>query len=215
MGKYSDHANYYNGKKEEVPSVTTIIKLLNKPSIAKWANSLGWKRLSYESVLIERALEGTFAHELFHERLFKEGKEFDISTEYRLMKAKEYLSTFERFLEEYTLNPIWGEKSLSCDRYGGTIDLYCELNGKKTILDYKTSKRFYSTHFVQLGAYINLLKLHEYDVEQVAILCIRDGSYKLKIVDIEDMDLYRNIFEKLSSLFFDIYDLNKEWKDLM
>lgn len=215
MGKYSDHASYYNEKKEEVPSVTTIIKLLNKPFIAKWANSLGWKRQSYDKVLDERAMEGTFAHELFHEKLFKEGKEFDVSTEYRLMKAKEYLLTFEDFLNENELNPIWGEKSLSCDKYGGTIDLYCELNGKKTILDYKTSKKFYSSHFIQLGAYINLLNNHDYEVEQVAILCIRDGSYKIKIIDVNDMELYRNIFEKLSNLFYDIYELNKEWKDLM
>ena len=54
MGKYSDHSTYINKKEVEVPSVTTIIKLLNKPFIAKWANSLGWKRQSYDKVLEEQ-----------------------------------------------------------------------------------------------------------------------------------------------------------------
>ena len=36
MGKFSDHSTYLNNDEIEVPSVTTIIKILNKPFIAKW-----------------------------------------------------------------------------------------------------------------------------------------------------------------------------------
>ena len=57
MGKYSDHSTYMNEEEVEVPSVTTIMKILNKPFIAKWANSLGWKRQSYDKVLEEQGRE--------------------------------------------------------------------------------------------------------------------------------------------------------------
>ena len=50
MGKYSDHSTYINNNDIEVPSVTTILKVLNKPHIVNWANSLGWKKQSYKKV---------------------------------------------------------------------------------------------------------------------------------------------------------------------
>lgn len=215
MGKYSDHSTYINKEDIEVPSATTILKILNKPSIAKWANSLGWRRKSYEKVLEERAFEGTVAHELFHEYLFNEGAKFDTSTPERRKFLKDNLNTFKDFLTTCKLDPIWGEKSFSSDRYGGTVDLYCNLDGKLTILDFKTSKSFYSTHFIQLGAYIQLLEETGLKVEQVAILKIRDGIHKIKIIPRDEMDEYIEIFNRMTDLFYLIYELNKEWKDLM
>ena len=36
MGKFSDHSTYVNNDKIEVPSATTILKILNKPFCYKW-----------------------------------------------------------------------------------------------------------------------------------------------------------------------------------
>ena len=215
MGKYSEHSTYINKKEVEVPSVTTIIKLLNKPFIAKWANSLGWKRQSYDKVLEESANKGTFVHETLHEYLFKEGKKFDLSNPEVLNFLYENLNTFKEFEKEYDIKPIWGEKSFSLDKFGGTVDLYCELDGKYTILDFKTSKRFYSSHFIQLGAYIQLLEANDYKVEQVAILRIREGEYDIRIINREDMSRYIDIFNKLVDLFHMVYELNQDWGDLL
>ena len=215
MGKFSDHSTYINKEEVEVPSVTTIIKLLNKPFIAKWANSLGWKRQSYDKVLEESANKGTFVHEVLHEYLFKEGKKFDLSNPEVLNFLYENLETFKEFEKCYNIKPIWGEKSFSLDKFGGTVDLYCELDNKYTILDFKTSKRFYSSHFIQLGAYIQLLEANDYKVEQVAILRIREGEYDIKIVQREDMEEYIKLFNKLVEVFYLVYELNKEWGDLL
>ena len=215
MGKYSEHSTYINKKEVEVPSVTTIIKLLNKPFIAKWANSLGWKRQSYDKVLEESANKGTFVHETLHEYLFKEGKKFDLSNPEVLNFLYENLNTFKEFEKEYDIKPIWGEKSFSLDKFGGTVDLYCELNNKYTILDFKTSKRFYSSHFIQLGAYIQLLEANDYKVEQVAILRIKEGDYDIKIINREDMNDYIELFNKLVEVFYLVYELNEEWGDLL
>ena len=215
MGKFSDHSTYINKEEVEVPSVTTIIKLLNKPFIAKWANSLGWKRQSYDKVLEESANKGTFVHETLHEYLFKEGKKFDLSNPEVLNFLYENLNTFKEFEKDYDIKPIWGEKSFSLDKFGGTVDLYCELNNKYTILDFKTSKRFYSSHFIQLGAYIQLLEANDYKVEQVAILRIKEGDYDIKIINREDMNDYIELFNRLVEVFYLVYELNEEWGDLL
>ena len=215
MGKYSEHSTYINKKEVEVPSVTTIIKLLNKPFIAKWANSLGWKRQSYDKVLDESANKGTFVHETLHEYLFKEGKKFDLSNPEVMNFLYENLNAFKEFEKYYDIKPIWGEKSFSLDKFGGTVDLYCELDGKMTILDFKTSKKFYSSHFIQLGAYIQLLEANDYKVEQVAILRIREGDYDIKIINREDMNDYIELFNRLVEVFYLVYELNEEWGDLL
>ena len=215
MGKFSDHSTYMNNDNEEVPSVTTILKILNKPFIAKWANSLGWKRQSYDKVLEESANKGTFVHELLHEYLFKEGKEFDISNPDTVNFIYENINAFKDFLKEYDLEPIWGEKSYSTDKYGGTIDLLCNLNKKLTILDFKTSKRFYSSHFIQLGAYIQLLEKHDIFVDQVGICRIKDGEVNIKLIQRSDMEQYIELFNKLTDVFYMVYELNKEWGDML
>lgn len=215
MGKYSNHSTYITEGNIEVPSVTTIIKILNKPFIAKWANSLGWKRQSYDKVLEESANKGTFVHEVVHEYLFKEGKKFDVSTPDRLNFLYENINAFKEFEKYYNFNPIWGERSFAGDRFGGTVDLYCELEGSMTILDFKTSKKFYSSHFIQLGAYIQLLESNDYKVDQVAILRLKDGDYDIKIIKREEMEKYIETFNKLVDLFYMIYELNEEWGDLL
>ena len=215
MGKYSDHSTYLNKRMEEVPSVTTILKVMNKPGIANWANSLGWKRQSYNKVLEEKADHGTFVHELFHEYMFKEGKKFDISQPGIIELMKKYIEGFKYFEEQVNLKPIWGEKSFSCDLYGGTIDLLCEIDGKLTILDFKTSKKFYSSHFIQLGAYIQLLEYNNIKVEQVGIAKVNENGIDLKVKSIDEMDDYVDLFNSLMNTFYMVYELNKEWGDML
>ena len=215
MGKFSDHSTYINKEEVEVPSVTTIIKLLNKPFIAKWANSLGWKRQSYDKVLEESANKGTFVHEVLHEYLFKEGKKFDLSNPEVLNFLYENLDTFKEFEKCYDIKPIWGEKSFSLDKFGGTVDLYCELDNKYTILDFKTSKRFYSSHFIQLGAYIQLLEKHDIFEEQVGICRIKDGEVNVKFKHRSEMEEYIELFNKLTEAFYLVYKLNEEWGDML
>lgn len=215
MGKYSDHSTYINKNDIEVPSVTTIIKILNKPFIAKWANSLGWKRQSYDKVLEESADRGTFVHEVLNAYIFRQGKKFNLSNPEVMNFLYETIDIFKDFEKSNDFKPVWGEKSFSLEKFGGTVDLYCNLNGLDTIIDFKTSKRFYSSHFIQLGAYIQLLEANEYNVDQVGILRIRDGYSELKLLQRDEMEKYIELFNKLTDIFYIVYDLNKEWGDLL
>lgn len=215
MGKYSDHSTYINKNDIEVPSVTTIIKILNKPFIAKWANSLGWKRQSYDKVLEESANKGTFVHEVLNAYIFRQGKKFNLSNPEVMNFLYETIDIFKDFEKSNDFKPVWGEKSFSLEKFGGTVDLYCNLNGLDTIIDFKTSKRFYSSHFIQLGAYIQLLEANDYNVDQVGILRIRDGYSELKLLQRDEMEKYIELFNKLTDIFYIVYDLNKEWGDLL
>ena len=67
--KFSSHSTYINKEGVEVASVTSILKVLNKPSLSKWANSLGWKRQNVDKVLMSSAEKGTIIHEAINSYL--------------------------------------------------------------------------------------------------------------------------------------------------
>ena len=146
--KYSSHAQYINDKKVEVPSVTTILKILNKPSLNKWANYLGFKREKIDDVLKFSADKGTEVHYMLHAFLFQMKYIFIESdngvTKDYLVKV---LDNFIDWSSNHTIKPIFGEKSITCDLFGGTVDLYCELDGVPTILDLMGVKYYNNFYF--------------------------------------------------------------------
>lgn len=213
--KYSSHSTYINKEGVEVASVTSILKVLNKPSLSKWANSLGWKRQNVDKVLMSSAEKGTIIHEAINSYLFNEKFKFEETESCDKATLMYALDNFITWKKQNDFKPIWGEKKMVCDKFGGTVDLYCELDGKKTILDFKTSKAFYSSMFLQLAAYTHMMEGQDYLVEQVAILLVNENYAKVKIVDRKELDEYIDIFLILTELFYKVYDLNEEWKDLL
>lgn len=213
--KYSSHAQYRNNSNIEVPSVTTILKILNKPSISKWANYLGFKREKIDDVLKFSADKGTEVHYMLNAFLFQKKYIFvennGMSKDYMI----QVLDNFIEWSKNHTIKPIFGEKPVTCDLFGGTVDLYCELDGIPTILDFKTSKNFYSSMFLQLSAYTYMLEMLDYEVEQVCILLINEKLCKHKILKRDELDKYIATFLIMTKLFYEIYDLNQEWGDLL
>jgi hypothetical protein len=53
---------------------------------------------------------------------------------------------------------------------GGTCDIYAVVNGKKCVLDIKTSKACYSEHKTQVVAYGKLATMNGLKVDEVRIL---------------------------------------------
>lgn len=213
--KYSNHAQYINNRNIEVPSVTTILKILNKPSLCKWANYLGFKRENVDKVLEDSASKGTEVHFMLNALLFR--KEYLYIQQEGVSQGYLYdvLDNFIEWISGHRMMPIFGEGAITCDKFGGTIDLYCELDGKRTILDFKTSKNFYSSMFLQLAAYTYMMELEELRVDQVCILLINDKMCKHRIIRREELDLYIETFLQLSDLFYNIYELNTQWGDLL
>ena len=71
------------------------------------------------------------------------------------------------------LQPIKIEQTVWSDVYGyaGTMDLLAVVNGKLTILDWKTSKALHPEYKLQVAAYAKaLLEMGHGDVEQMIIV---------------------------------------------
>lgn len=210
------HNEYFNKNNEEVPSVTTVIGILNKPAIAGWANHLGFKRQKYDDVLNHAANFGTEIHgyieNLLHDRVndYNKSSKADIDSVYRT------IHNFITFCNEDDRRPrpIFTEKQLSSDKFGGTVDFYGTYQGKKSIIDFKTSKKFRFTMFLQLALYTVLVEEQGYEVEQVGIIIANDNTCMSKFISREEIDKYIEVSLKLVEFFHLYYDLNeKEWGD--
>lgn len=211
---------YTNEKGEVVPSVTQIVSIINKKGIPEWANMLGYRKESYKSVLNTKAIIGTLTHEKIHCDLV--GEKY-VTTEY-YQEERESMYLFMKYLEwkdKVEPNALWSEKTLVCDTFGGTIDFVGSLkqsNNELLLIDFKTSKRAYSTHFLQLGGYLELIdKLYPEVLEKIKmcmILNINIGEVHMKPISIEQMSCYRESFKKALELY-KIWDyvLKTQWGD--
>ena len=65
------------------------------------------------------------------------------------------LSDFRQFLATHEVEPILIERKIFSqkNKFAGTADLVAEVDGKMTLVDWKTSKSLYPSYFVQASAY--------------------------------------------------------------
>lgn len=167
------HQRYYVGPKR-VPGTTTITGIIAKPHLVKWANNLGLEGIDSNAYRDKAADIGTLAHAMVEAHL--KGEECD-TTDFApslVDKAENALLSFYEWERDHTLEPFLLEAQLVSEQhlYGGTIDCYGMLDGKMTLLDFKTGKAVYDEHKVQVGGYSLLLKEAGQVVEQVRILRI-------------------------------------------
>ncbi len=75
------------------------------------------------------------------------------------LKAKMAFSAYLKWeSEQIDIEYIETEIQLASDKYnyGGTIDLIAKIDGELCLIDFKTSKYFYTEHFCQVSAYKEL-----------------------------------------------------------
>lgn len=205
------HTIYKTSDGKRVPGATTITSLLNKPYLIKWANDLGLEGIDSTKYRDEAADIGTLAHSMVQAHL--QGLKIDES-EYSPMQLDLAANAFLKYLEwekGHKVNVILCETPLVSDAklYGGTMDLYCELDGVKTLVDFKTGKAIYPEYFVQTAGYAELLSEHGHAVEQIKILRIgRDETEGFEERTILNWDKHYKIFDNLN----EIYQLKKDLK---
>lgn len=206
--KYSNtHTVYMNEDKVEIPSVTTILKILNKPFLTKWANIMGFKRMNVDDILEESSRIGTLVHQVIRCFLMQ-GLLVWVGEPADKIRVRNHLAQFNKWYKQRTVEPIFMEREMTSKRYGGTVDFYGIVDEKKTILDFKTSKKVYSTMFLQLSAYCLMLEEQGYVVEQVGIVIINDSKCQSKIITREQLTPYIDTFKLLVELFHNWFDLN-------
>ena len=91
---------------------------------------------------------GSDVHNAIEKHLKKESYTL-VSTQ-----AEQAFKAFIEWEDSVELKPLLLEQTVWGDRWGGTLDMVCMLNGKKYVVDFKTSKAFYMTEMgAQIAAY--------------------------------------------------------------
>ena len=204
--------------KEAKPKIaygtTSITGVINKPVLVNWAvkltkektkseaKRLGWTEFckQLDEVLMTAGREhfavskqaredGTAIHKVPEDILA--GKELDVGAIERT-EVKLGALAFLHFQSKYKLEPISLERKVFSIKYGyaGTVDYYGLLNGKLTVLDWKSSKAIYEDYPLQVAGYANALVEEGFKVEQTAVVRLgKDGVLEVRI----DKDWKKNL----------------------
>lgn len=194
-----------------VPGVTTVLGVLNKPALIKWANDLGLQGIDSTKYRDAAASIGTLVHAMVEAHL--KGLELDV-TDFTPNEIQQAEVGFKKFIDWKTsrnFEIIASEQSLvsEINRYGGTIDCVAKVDGKITLVDFKTGKGVYDEMFAQVSAYNELLKEHGIHTEEIMILRIGrndDEGFEVRTLQTSDIASYFNIFKSC----LDIYEVKKK-----
>lgn len=179
--------HYVDAAGNRLPSVTTIIGLLNKPALMGWAARMAaeyvGERLrgciltgdsddefvntviaagknAHNTTRDHAAKLGTDAHALVERHYDGETIAVDVGTEDAALVHGSYRRTVEHFTKTGT-ELIYNELQMVDPvlGYGGTMDFVLRRGSRFLVGDLKTGKGVYDEVVIQLGAYTSLLKL--------------------------------------------------------
>jgi len=213
------------------PSTTTIIGQLEKPALIQWAanETCEWIRQNAEIVrpeedsekigffiLPDQLNDARFNFRSVSKDALNIGGDVHNAIEAYLRTGKEpqkpsdeVLSAFLAFLEwkyEHNLRVIETEQRLIGDRWQGTCDLVCLLDGKKFVIDFKTSKqprgnKRYDEWVYQLACYRSVIP----ECRGMGVLRLDKESGFPDFYDLSDeYEWGLNVFNKLTDLFYAI-----------
>ena len=166
---------------ERVPSVTTILGILNKPALLNWAWKCGLDGEDYKKIRDKAAGIGTIAHEMVEKYLLKEPFDPSEYSQADLEKAEKAFSAFLDWEKAYKIVPEIVEGTIVSEQYkvGGTCDLVANTENGLILVDLKTSSGIYPEMRLQVAAYAQMLIENGHDIREVHILRIdkEDGSF--------------------------------------
>lgn len=197
-GKLLAHPQFYNSAGKRLASVTTIAKSVSGASdgLVYWANQAGLDGLTLEDARRLPADVGTFAHDAIEADL--KSQPFDLA-ELHLPEDQHGLvvgaiSEWQRWKAQCDFELVAAERPLVTEVYGGVIDCVAHINGKLSILDWKTGSGIYRDQLTQVASYGELWRtcteyfvdgephIHEpagYEIEEYHLVRLgkTDGSF--------------------------------------
>jgi len=211
MNRSRAHITYKLQDGTAVPGVTTVLGILNKPALVKWANNLGLQGIDSTKFVDEKAAIGTLAHLMLADYL--RGEETDTSeySKVQIDQSENAVLAFFEWEKTHHIEPILIEEPMVSELYkfGGTIDCLGRINGNLCLLDFKTSRGIFPEMLIQVVAYRQLLVEHGHKVDQATILRVGrtdDEGFEERLVN--QLDKRWEIFVHC----LEIYRLNKEVK---
>lgn len=211
MPKTSVHTVYKSPIGQRLPSVTTVIGILNKPALLKWAWQCGVDGIDYLKARDAAGDAGTLAHAMILAHIKEEPLDQSEYSKETIDLAENSFLSFLSWEKDHHLAPQLVEKPLvSALGFGGTPDFYGLVDAAPTLLDFKTGKGLYDEYTIQLAAYNRLLVDNGYPpAEQFRLLKIgRDANDNYEEKVIKDINIPWQIFENCLR----IYQLQKQMK---
>lgn len=200
----------YTKNNKDYPSVTTILKALGNAGLLSWSNYLGFKHISYEKELDKYAKFGTLVHSHLEHIVNPDSKNEIIKPDNQLDEyvLDTILRRFTNYISLFDYKTIYSEYTLISESlgYAGTLDWVLEINNKRILCDFKTSKATRISMMLQLGGYYNLLRDMGEDVDYAAILIVNENRCKFNFVDKVDLIEYAKYFDLIAKFY-----LESEW----
>ena len=221
----------YKKQGKKFPSATSVLSLENKPALIQWAanctsdyvlqildsfnnemilpseirGQVFQARYNYKSVGKEATDIGTEAHDAI-EHYFKEGELPDLKT----VEAMSAVLSFLEWWESVDAEVLSMEKKIFGDGYAGRYDMVANIDGKITLIDFKTSKAVYPNMGYQLAgyrkAYNDSLKKKQAPIEEHAILRLPKEGQNFEYADFtEKYEQDLEIFMTYVRLFHLLY----------
>ena len=158
----------------QVPGVTTVINVLNKPALVGWANRIGLEGIAVGAYVDSLAAIGSGVHAMIEARL--KGEDFDAGdyTPNEMAAAQGSVAKYEEWAKGKSIKVVGAEVQMVSAKYrfGGTADALLEIDGVLTVVDLKTGKGIYPEHLYQVAAYAELAIENGHDVKAIRILNI-------------------------------------------
>lgn len=141
-----------------VPGVTTVLNLKNKPALVEWAFNLGKNNPGLSSsreYVDDLARIGTACHERIASHLKNKTPDLSDFTGKEIEASAIPFGKFLDWTRGKDIKVVAIEKMLVSERhhYGGSLDALLDIDGKRTVTDFKTGKAIYPEYFLQVAAY--------------------------------------------------------------
>jgi hypothetical protein len=197
------HLVYKDLQGNPLPSVTTILNVINKPGLWEWKLAVGKKRAEQ---LKEAAGEfGTTVHSAV-QSIVEDGQ---VPT-YADVRVERTMCNLQKWLDNNIVRWYCMEIGVYHDtlRYGGTFDGIAELkSGKIALIDFKSSKRVNPEYYLQLTAYAraeriedDVFDLSKIDCGLIVHLNHETLMWESVVVDVHDQYLWE-IFKGLAHMY--------------
>lgn len=204
---------FYKVNEKFYPSVTWILDSYPKGiGFYQWVAAKGWD--GAEAIKEAAGDRGSKVHnaivDLINGKTVKWGDSYSSGLKSpELLSIGEYeaLMSFVSFWKICKPKLIESETVCHSTRYGfaGTIDFVGIIDGKVTVLDWKTGSKIWPSHALQVGAYAYAIhEMKKYKIHQTGI--VRLGSkhkngYELKLYDAKESKSAFNGFLAVKNVF--------------
>lgn len=203
-----DPTYHYNGV--PIPRTTDIISsMLHEQGLMEWSNRLGkYQKKDYNEYMNTASTIGTCVHSFIEEYLQDESEHTPHELPFTISdKVFNAYHSFKKWWIElnkaHKVKIIFIEKELTCEFFGGRLDLLLEIDGLTYLVDFKSSNHASYKYFLQLSSYKYMLNMKE-DIRVdgciVLMLNKKYASYQSLTLDFRD-STHRWFIDQCESTF--------------